>query len=96
MLLGADRIFYEIAVLVGDAPSERRVWERAQVEHEPHRGGAAGTIGANGASSPRHQLLTDPGYNEPDTKSDAEARRVHCKIDPPRMSTWHPDLKDFK
>ena len=58
--------------------------------------GAARTMGANGASSPRHQLLADPGYNEPHTKSDAETRRVHCKVAPPRMSTWHPGLKRFK
>ena len=47
-------------------------------------------------SSPRHQLLTDSGHNDPHTCSDAETRSVHCKVDPPRMSTRHPDLKEFQ
>src|ERR1700716_1983466 len=53
-------------------------------------------VGANGARSSRPQLLTESAHRKPDTNSDAEPRRVHGKVDPPRMSTWHPYLKGFK
>jgi hypothetical protein len=73
---------------------ERSVREGVQLE--PCHGGTAATIGAHDTSSLCRQLVSYPGHNKIHTDSDTETQRVHCKVDPSRMPTRHPDLKHLK
>ena|GEM_PF-3999669 len=63
---------------------------RGRVRPEPRCRGVSGT------RSTRQQMAHGSGHNVGHTNPDAKPRRIHCDIDPPRMSIWRPDLKDFK
>jgi|SRR5262245_9432973 len=63
---------------------------RGQVRLDPSCSGVSGT------RSPRQQMAHGSGHNVGHSNPDAKPRRIHCDIDPPRMSIWRPDLKDFK
>src|SRR5215510_3356591 len=67
-----------------------RCMGRGRVRPEPRCRGVSGT------RSIRQQMAHGSGHNVGHTNPDAKPCRIHCDIDPSRMSIWRPDLKDFK
>jgi hypothetical protein len=94
MLWEAERICLQSLICPRRALPARG--DEEGVQFEPCHGGAAATIGAHDTGSLCRQPVSYPGHNEIYTDSDAETQRVHCKVNPSRMPTRHPDLKHLK